>query len=119
MNRAPLPRKQGILGLMVELWRKQELMNEQVQQFIAAVKKNGQECWNEPGDETFVDSLLSVHKLDDGSVTISDNYERFFSSIYRVDVNGNWFIRDMFSDEGEKPYSFECAMSDASILYTG
>jgi hypothetical protein len=94
-------------------------MNAQVKQFIEAVKKNASEVWTETGDEEFLNSLLYVHSNPDGSTTISDNYERFFSTIYRVDMDGNWFVRKMYSDTGEKPYTFAQVMGDASMMYTG
>jgi hypothetical protein len=92
---------------------------KQVQEFVAAIKENGRKCWNEPEDESFINQLVHVHPESDGSITICDNFERFFSSIYRVDRQGNWYIRTMFSGEPEREYSFEKAMSDASIMYTG
>lgn len=94
-------------------------MHAQVKQFIEAVKKNAAEVWNEPDDKDFINSLLYVHSLPDGSTSISDNFEKFFPLIYRVDKDGNWFIRTMYSDTGERPYSFEKAMGDARIMYTG
>lgn len=94
-------------------------MNEQVDKFVAAIKENAAKIWTEPDDKDFIDELVYVKVLDDGSVSICDNYERFFSTIYRVDTNGNWFYRTMYSDMPEREYSFEKAMGDASIMYTG
>jgi len=94
-------------------------MNEQVEKFVAAIKENATKVWTEPDDKDFIDGLVYVEKLEDGSVSISDNYERFFSIIYRVDANGNWYYRTMYSDMPEREYSFEKAMGDASIMYTG
>ena len=94
-------------------------MHESVKQFVEAVKVNARQVWNEPGDESFIDQLLYVHDLPDGSTSISDNFERFFSLVYRVDTAGNWYVRDIFSEMPERPYPFEYAMADASIMYTG
>ena len=95
-------------------------MNAQVQKFVEAVKENARQSWTKPEDKEFIDSLLHVFTQDDGSVTISDNYERFFDIIYVVRVDGSWSYRKMWSESGElKSYSFEQAMSDASIMYTG
>lgn len=97
-------------------------MHEQAKQFIAAVKENAAKCWDQPDDKDFIEKLLYVYEFPNGSVSISDNFEKFFSIMYRVDKDGNWFVRRMYSDEPadqEKPYTFECAMSDASIMYTG
>ncbi len=95
-------------------------MNKQVQEFSEAVKKNARQVWNEPDDKSFVDDLLFIEEQDDGSVTISDNFEKFFDTIYRVTSDGEWSYRRMWSESSAwKPYSFAQAMSDASIMYTG
>ncbi|MFA6270650.1 MAG: hypothetical protein WC657_05605, partial [Candidatus Paceibacterota bacterium] len=73
-------------------------MNEQVETFVAAIKENAAKVWDQPDDGKFIDQLLYIKKLGDGSISISDNFERFFPTIYRVDVSGNWYIRDMYSD---------------------
>ena len=95
-------------------------MNEQVDKFIAAIKENAAKIWTEPDDKDFIDGLVYVNKLDDESISISDNYERFFDTIYRVTPNGEWSYRRMWSESSIwKPYTFAQAMNDASILYTG
>lgn len=92
---------------------------EPVQKFIDAVKENAKQVWNEPGDDDFIDSLLYVDTKKDGSIVICDNYEKFFQTIYRIDTTGNWHVREMYSERSERMYSFEAAMVDASIMYTG
>ena len=95
-------------------------MNKQVKEFVEAAKANARQVWNQPDDKEFVNELLHVHKQDDGSITISDNYEHFFDTIYRVTPDGEWSYRRMWSESSVwKPYSFAKAMNDASILYTG
>ena len=95
-------------------------MNKQVKEFMEAVKANAHRVWNEPDDKDFVNELLYIHEQDDGSITISDNYERFFDIIYRVTPDGEWSYRRMWSESVRwKPYTFAQAMSDASIMYTG
>lgn len=95
------------------------IQNTQAQQFIAAVKENARQVWDGKDDEQFVERILSVRELPDGSTQIADNYETLFGSIYRVDMQGNWFIRNAYSEAGERPYSFDKAMADASIMFTG
>ena len=98
-----------------------ELMNTQVQEFVEAVKANARQVWNGPDDKEFVDGLLYIDECHlDGSITVSDNYEHFFDTIYRVTSDGEWSYRRMWSESSVwKPYTFVQAMSDASILYTG
>jgi len=92
-------------------------MNKQVSEFVKAVKENARKVWTEADDASFIDSLLYVREDHEGTA-IMDNYERFFDSIYRVDAKGNWYVRNGYYSS-EKPYTFEKAMSDASIMYTG
>jgi hypothetical protein len=94
-------------------------MHEQASQFIEALKKNAASAWTDPDDDCILNALLYIQNVYDGSVCISDNFEKFFSYVYRVDAQGNWFIRDYNVDEPEKPYTFHKAMLDASIMYTG
>jgi hypothetical protein len=94
-------------------------MHPQANDFIEAVKKNAAECWDQPDDKEFIDKLLYVNELANGTVVISDNFERFFQTIYMVDVNGNWYTTPMFGDICKKPTTFQSVMSDASIMYTG
>jgi len=94
-------------------------MNKEIEQFIAAIKENASNIWNKPDDKDFIDGLICVVKLKDGSTSICDNYERFFHAIYRIDEQGNWYIRYMYSEKPERPYSFVQAMRDAKIIYTG
>lgn len=63
-------------------------------------------------------AFVSVNKEDDGSWVLCDNYERYFLTMY-VYEDGQWFVRQMYSDTPRKPYSFERAMQDASMMYTG
>lgn len=94
-------------------------MNKEAEQFIEAVKKNARLVWDEPDDEDFVNELLFVQEKD-GVVTISDNYEKFFQTMYRITSDGKWWCRSMWSESVEwREYSFSKAMGDASIMYTG
>lgn len=94
-------------------------MPEPVKAFVAAVLANARQVWTEAADASFVEQLIYVGEHEDGSVTICDNFEKFFATIYRVAKDGSWTIRTMYSDEPERPYSFEKAMADAGIMYTG
>lgn len=101
-----------------------------VQRFLTALRENALqvEGWAdmefEGGKACFADRIAYTKVKDDGTITICDNFERFFSTIfeYRPDPaepNGRWTIREMYSDEPARAYSFELAMADASILFTG
>lgn len=95
-------------------------MHKQVQEFIKCAKENARKVWNKPNDDEFVNDLLYISEQDDGSTTISDNYEHFFDIIYRVTSDGEWSYRRALTESSEwKSYSFAKAMSDASIMYTG
>jgi len=94
-------------------------MPEPVKAFVAAVLANARQVWTDDADASFIEKLVHVDQREDGSVTICDNFEKFFSTIYRVAKDGSWTIRTMYSDEPERPYSFAKAMADAGILYTG
>ncbi len=90
---------------------------EQVQAFVVKLRANAStvEGW----DDDFVSELLYIDRKEDGSITVSDNYEKFFSTIYTYTVEGKWMIRSMWGGGGDRLYSHEQAMSDASIMYTG
>jgi hypothetical protein len=92
-------------------------MNAQVKQFIETVKKNASKVWTDSEDEDFINSLLYVHSLPDGSVSISCNHEKYFNTIYRVDTSGNWFVRHAYCNKAEQPYCYEQAMIDAEKLH--
>lgn len=102
---------------------------EPVARFVAALRDNALkvEDWSTPdlkGGRCFADTVVHVSVKPDGSVTICDNYERFFSTIYTYtpdadSPDGRWTTRRMYSDEPAAPYSFEEAMADASIMFTG
>ena len=94
-------------------------MHVQANQLIEAIKENARQVWTEPEDKEFIEDLLYVKELPNGSTEVSDNFEKFFDIIYRVDKEGNWYIRRMYGERGEDPYTFEKAMADASIMYTG
>lgn len=92
---------------------------EEVQKFCLAVKESALKV--EGWDEKFAESLLWVD-IDSvsGAVTMCDNFERFFSGIYKYYPDTNkWTIRGMYSDGGERPYYFARAMSDARFMFTG
>ena len=97
---------------------------EQVRNFITACVANAKTVgtWSVcdmEGGKCFADTLLCISQNDDGSVEISDNYEQFFSTIYTYTAQGEWKVRRMYSEEAYRPYSYEKAMRDASVLYTG
>lgn len=89
----------------------------QVRNFLTATRENARSVgeW----DEDFIAHLLSVSVDRDGTVTISDNFERFFCKVYTYTYGGKWLIRDMFSESGDRPYSYAQVMGDAAIMYTG
>ncbi len=89
----------------------------QVRNFITAALDNARKV--EGWDESFIQQLLYVKVDRDGGVTISDNFERFFGSVYTYTYGGKWLIRSMYSEEGDREYSYDKAMADARILYTG
>lgn len=98
---------------------------DEVRQFVTAMIANAKtvEGWAvlEFNDDTecFADRIPYVKRLSDGSVQICDNIEKFFSTIYRFSPEGVWTVREMYSDEPPKPYTFEQCMADASIMFTG
>lgn len=95
-----------------------EEIPKQVKEFVEAATANAKEAWGE--DNIIAKDVMFAERGEDGSWTVSDNYERFFSTIYRFDPkSGAWTIRTMYAGEPEKPYTFEKVMADASILFTG
>jgi len=88
-----------------------------VREFVNVALDNARKAWDDDPSEDFVLSLLYVHEESDGW-HVSDNYERFFSGIYRYH-EGQWYVRGMYSDTPERPCSHGSMMSTASILYTG
>jgi hypothetical protein len=62
---------------------------------------------------------------------VCDNYEKFFDTIYTFtpskdspegnthSPNGEWSIRWMYADREPETYSYEKAMADAQIMFTG
>ncbi len=90
---------------------------EQVQAFVAKVRENGATV---PGwDEDMVAELLYIDRKEDGSITVCDNFERYFTTIYTYTADGKWLVRSMWGGGSDRPYTYEKAMSDASIMYTG
>lgn len=103
---------------------------EPVRRFVEALRENARRVptWDVPsleGSKCFADTIVYVYATADGRITICDNYERFFSTIYdfRPDPadpsGGTWSIRQAYSDEPGEPYTFEQAMADAAIMFTG
>jgi hypothetical protein len=90
---------------------------QQVRNFIAEVHINAKRV--EEWDEDFIQSLLYVQVDKDGGVTISDNYERFFGTVYTYTYGGKWLVRSMYGEGGDREYSYDKVMADASIMYTG
>jgi hypothetical protein len=104
---------------------------DEVKAFVAAIRDNARKVWNRVEDpdstdeenEEFVRTLLHITQLEDGSITVCDNYERFFSLVYRFQPRWkSWSVRSMYpsmSESEERPYTYDKCMGDASILYTG
>lgn len=102
---------------------------EPVRRFVEALRDNALlvPTWDVPsleGDKRFADTVVYVYSTPDGRTTICDNYERFFSTIYDYTpgadgAEGTWTIRHAYSDEPGEPFSFEQAMADAAIMFTG
>lgn len=90
---------------------------EQVRNFVTAVQENAHKV--EGWDEDFIGSLLYIHPDRDGGWVVSDNYERFFGSVYTYTYGGKWLVRSMYSEEGDREYTYDKAMGDARIMYTG
>ena len=86
-------------------------MHASVNEFKKALIDNSEEAFGERWEDA---AYVSSHE---GYVTISDNYERFFSLVYKVTDDGEWFVRGY--DQDFKPYTQSQAMQDASIMYTG
>jgi hypothetical protein len=86
---------------------------EPVKAFLAAMIENGKKVWapTETGF-CFAEEIPYVAVNEDGSVEISDNFERFFNWTYAYSPTGEWTI------DG-KPYSYEEAMADAGMMFTG
>lgn len=99
---------------MIEDYRQKtrEGAPQEVLDLEAAIEANAKEA------ELNLPHLVCVEKKDDGSWVLCDNYERYFSTIY-VYEDGQWFVRQMYSDMPRKAYSFERAMQDAGMMYTG
>jgi len=85
-------------------------IRRQISDFVGAIKENARKVWKDTADNEFIESLLYINEDDDGFVEISDNYERFFYTIYRVDpetgelldITGGW---NQYGEEG----TFEAA----------
>ncbi len=102
---------------------------EPVQRFLTALRDNalrveGWEVKDLAGGKCIADRVAHVEVKDNGTITICDNFERFFATMYDYtpdanEPNGRWMVREMYSDEPAKPYSFELAMADAAIMFTG
>lgn len=98
---------------------------EPVRRFVEAIRDNALRVpsWDVPsleGGKRFADTVVYVSAKDDGRITICDNYERFFPTIYTYTPSDDtWSIRHMYSEEPAEPYSFEQAMADAAIMFTG
>lgn len=90
---------------------------EPVRQFCLAIIENAKQVWD---DFDFLSDLLHIEVREGGEIEVSDNFERFFSTIYTYRPESNqWFVRNMYSDCPTKAYTFAGCMSDASMMYTG
>ena|SRR5277367_80809 len=97
---------------------------EQVTSFVTALIANAKqvEGWDGhdmEGGKSFAETIPYVKRLDDGSIQVCDNYERFFDTIYTHSPQGEWSVRWMYADRQAQAYSYEQAMSDANIMFTG
>lgn len=91
---------------------------EQVRNFCLAVIENakGVRGW----DEDFRNDLIYIECKENGDIEVTDNFERFFSTIYTYRPSeGKWYVRRMYSDSPLREYTFRQCMSDASMMYTG
>jgi len=95
-----------------------ESLPENPRKFIQAVWENARKV-EEWDDDDWVKGLLYVKTLEDGSVQVSDNFERFFDTIYTFRPDGTVGLRWGYSDRAPQEYDMERALSDASIMYTG
>jgi len=96
---------------------------EEVRNFVKALVENAKqvEDWAKPDmseGRCFADTIAYVSRRDDGSVEVSDNYERFFDTIY-IYQDGEWKTRRLYSEQEPKNYTYEQCMADASIMFTG
>jgi hypothetical protein len=96
---------------------------EQVRLFCVAMYENAKECDRYARKDyersiDIADSRVCLEHTDDDCWTICDNYERA-PFIYVVHPDGSWKIHEMYGDEPEKDYTFEQAMADAAIMFTG
>ena len=101
------------------------------------------------GGKCFAETIPYVSRESDGRIQVCDNYERLFGTVYTYyppgvgdgeckcaentehasqpclacqggsSSEGRWTTRQMYSDEGDKPYTFDKCMADASIMFTG
>lgn len=102
-----------------------------VQRFLKALRENalkveGWDVKDIDGDtKCMADDVIHVSVKPDGKVTICDNYERFFPIIYDYTPDpadpdgGRWQTREMYSDGSAQDYTFDKAMADAAIMFTG
>jgi hypothetical protein len=94
-------------------------MPEQVRQFVEAATANAREVL----DEIIAKDVMYAcqEKSYEDRWVVSDNYERFFATIYIYDPKTDtWTTRPWFSDtDDERPYDFNRVMADAAILFTG
>lgn len=110
-------RKRGVKVNRRRVRRNPAAMPAQVRQLKETIEANERKSSKENGEDPLPDPV-DVHRHSDGSWAVSDNYERFFNTVF-VYRDGQWFTRTLWGDGGEKPYSFEKAMADASMMYTG
>ena len=92
---------------------------EKVLKLKKAIIANAKKAW---GDDDIVaqDIAFVFYHRRHGKWEVSDNYERFFSTIYAYyPETDTWTTRTMFGEDEEKPYTFEKAMADARIMFTG
>lgn len=110
------PRKSNPHPVIPKSVKNMSELPKQVQDFVRAAKKNAMKAFD--NDKAFVSGLLYLGKYPDGTIEIADNYERFFSTMYFYTPDGKWETRRMYSESARrKPYTYEQAMQDASMLY--
>lgn len=106
---------------------KLETLPEQVRTFVQALIANAKEAhegWGEHDYEDgrcFADMIPGVESQEDGTYIVCDNFERFFSTMYHFipEGEGRWEVRNMYGEGGWRPYTYEKALADASIMFTG
>lgn len=91
---------------------------KEVLEFVRAMKANAIEAWGE--SDPIAKDVVHVEELTSGDWQVSDNYERFFSTIYTFNpAVREWTTRTMYSEGAERLYTHDKCMADAACMFTG